>query len=258
MWHPSVPYNPHSHRTGRRRQLNRDNLNFIRALVDRQHCIYLDEIQDELYQQRGVDISVPSLTRTLCRLCFSRKCVSACALERNDILRSAFMNTIADEVTDPDQLMFVDEAARNRKTSGRSKGWDLVGRRCIQRRFFVRGQRYSILPILTMDGIITHDIIPGSVTSERFVQFLRELVLPLTNPYPGPQSVLILDNCNIHHSEEVRALIEDEAQCKLIFLPPNSPDLNAIEQAFSAIKAYLRRYWQDFSLSVIDRSLSAM
>ena len=175
-----VPYNPHSHRTGRWRQLNRDNLNFIQALVDRQHCIYLDEIQDELYEQHGVDISVPSLTRTLRRLCFSRKCVSAHALERNDILRSAFMNTIADEVTDPDQLMFVDEAARNRKTSGRSKGWALVGRRCVQRRFFVRGQRYSILPILTMDGIITHDIIPGSVTSERFVQFLRELVVSLS------------------------------------------------------------------------------
>jgi hypothetical protein len=37
------------------------------------------------------------------------------------------------------------------------------------------------------------------------------LQIPLSNPYPGPRSVLILDNCNIHHSEEVRALVEDEA-----------------------------------------------
>ena len=35
--------------------------------------------------------------------------------------------------------------------------------------------------------------------------------IPLTNPYPGPQSVLVLDNCNIHHSEDVHELIEDEA-----------------------------------------------
>lgn len=102
--------------------------------------------------------------------------------------------------------------------------------------------------------------------------------IPLTNPYPGPRSVLILDNCSIHHSEKVRALVEDDVrkylapslshlsigihpdnpvddglpECKLIFLPPYSPDLNPIEQAFASIKAFLRCNWQDFSLSVID------
>ncbi|KZP06825.1 hypothetical protein FIBSPDRAFT_655224, partial [Athelia psychrophila] len=70
--------------------------------------------------------------------------------------------------------------------------------------------RYSILPILTLDGIIAHDIFEGSVTSERFVKFLRELI-PLTNPYPGPRSVLVLDNCSIHHAEAIRVLVEDEA-----------------------------------------------
>jgi hypothetical protein len=35
--------------------------------------------------------------------------------------------------------------------------------------------------------------------------------MPLTNPYPGPRSVLILDNCNIHHAKEVRQLVEDDA-----------------------------------------------
>ncbi|KAJ8587036.1 hypothetical protein M405DRAFT_697948, partial [Rhizopogon salebrosus TDB-379] len=73
--------------------------------------------------------------------------------------------------------------------------------------------RYSILPILTLNGIIAYDIIEGPVTSERFVQFLREY-LPLTNPYPDPRSVLVLDNCRIHHSDEVRHLIEEEALCK--------------------------------------------
>jgi hypothetical protein len=33
--------------------------------------------------------------------------------------------------------------------------------------------------------------------------------MPFTNPYPGPRSVLVMDNCRIHHSEEVRMLIED-------------------------------------------------
>jgi len=247
-----VAHNPHANRSGRPRKLTPIDLKFIATLVARRHSIYLGEIKQELYEKRGCQVSVPTLLRTLRHLNISRKSISSQAAERNEIIRAAYLNMIADTVLNPDMLMFVDEAARNRKTSGRAKGWALVGQRCVQRRLFVRGQRFSILPILTLDGIITHDIIPGSVTSDRFLQFLRELVIPLTNPYPGPRSVLILDNCNIHHSEKVRALVEDEAMCKLLFLPPYSPDLNPIEQAFFSIKSHLRRNWQDFSLSIID------
>jgi len=180
-------------------------------------------------------VSIPTLTRTLRRLLFTNKDVSSKALERNDPNRAVYMNHIAELVPDPEMLMFGDEASKDKRTSNRQKGWSRQGTRCVQRKCFVRGRRFSILPILTLDGIIAHDIIEGSVTTEKFVGFLRELVIPLTNPYPGPRSILILDNCRIHHAEEIRQLVEDEAQCKLIFLPPYSPDYNPIEQAFSSI-----------------------
>jgi transposase len=170
-------YNPHAYRSGRRRHLSPTDVDFVSSILRRRHCSYLAEIQDELAIERGVSVSITTLLRTLQHLHFSRKCVSARALERNDMQCSAFMNRIADVAPDPEMLMFVDEAARNRKTSGRKMGWSLVGTRCIQRRCFVRGQRYSILPILTLDGIITHDVIEGSVTTQTFVTFLRELVV---------------------------------------------------------------------------------
>ncbi|THV05786.1 hypothetical protein K435DRAFT_646737, partial [Dendrothele bispora CBS 962.96] len=40
----------------------------------------------------------------------------------------------------------------------------------------------------------------------------------------------------------------------LVYLPPYSPDLNPIEQAFSAVKAFLRRHMHDFSLSIIHNA----
>ncbi|KIJ57768.1 hypothetical protein HYDPIDRAFT_55078, partial [Hydnomerulius pinastri MD-312] len=40
----------------------------------------------------------------------------------------------------------------------------------------------------------------------------------------------------------------------LIFLPPYSLDYNPIEQAFSAIKAYLRRHSEDRSLTIIGQA----
>jgi transposase len=172
-----VPYKPYTHKPGRKRLLSQGDVHFIVALLNRRHCVYIDEIQDQLSNERGVTISLPTLMRTLRHLHYSRKGVSIRALERDELLRSAFMNRIADEVMNPNILMFVDEAARNKRTSGRTKGWSLVGKRCVQRRFFGRGERFSILPILTLDGIITYDIVPGSVTSERFLQFLREHVV---------------------------------------------------------------------------------
>jgi transposase len=195
--------NPHAHKSGRNRILSHTDIKFISALMDQRHCIYLNEIRQALAEQHGCMVSIATLSRTLQRLDICSKSVSIRPLERNDLLRAAYTNWIADIVTNLDQFMFVDEAAHNQHTSGRRKGWAFVGKRCFQCRFFVHGQRFSILPILTIDGIITHNIIPGSITADRFVQFLQELVIPLTNPYPSPQSVLILDNCHIHHSEQI-------------------------------------------------------
>ena len=42
---------------------------------------------------------------------------------------------------------------------------------------FVHGKRYSILPVLTLDGIVVYDIIEGSVTAEWFIEFVREMVV---------------------------------------------------------------------------------
>jgi hypothetical protein len=73
--------------------------------------------------------------------------------------------------------MFRDKAAKDEQTSNRRKGWSCQRTRCVQRKWFVRGKRFFILPILTLDGIIARDIIEGSVMSEQFIEFLQELVV---------------------------------------------------------------------------------
>jgi len=172
-----LTYNPHSAQQSRRRHLTSMDISFVRGLLRQKHTIYLDEVREQLLIRRHVKISLSTLTRTLHRLNFSCKDVSGRALERNSQLRAIFMNRIADQVPDPNMLMFGDEASKDERTSARRRGWSLKGTRCIQRKCFLRGRRFSILPILTLDGIIAYDIIEGSVTSERFVQFLRELVV---------------------------------------------------------------------------------
>ena len=59
-------------------------------------------------------------------------------------------------------------------------------------------------------------------------------------PALRPGQVVVLDNLGAHKGERVRELIEERG-CELLFLPPYSPDLNPIEEAFSKMKALLRR-----------------
>jgi transposase len=49
-----------------------------------------------------------------------------------------------------------------------------------------------------------------------------------------------MDNLTAHKGERIIEMIEGR-DCQLLYLPPYSPDLNPIEEAFSKIKVILRR-----------------
>lgn len=99
------------------------------------------------------------------------------------------------------QLVFLDESGINSKLGERSYGWGKKGK-CIPHK--VSGQRsknLSLLPALTIDGYIACNLYEGSVNRERFQAFIEDDVLPQCTPYPGPRSVIIMDNASIHRDE---------------------------------------------------------
>jgi transposase len=51
---------------------------------------------------------------------------------------------------------------------------------------------------------------------------------------------MVVDNLCVHKGEQVRELVEN-AGCELLYLPPYSPDLNSLEEAFSKVKSLLRQ-----------------
>ncbi|KIK19058.1 hypothetical protein PISMIDRAFT_73195, partial [Pisolithus microcarpus 441] len=122
-----------------------------------------------------------------------------------------YMNQVTEEVPDLNMLVFVDEAARDECTVSRRYGCSGRGVHCSVQRPFIQGMWYSIIPVITLDRIIAYDIVEGPIDTERFLKFLREQVrwMPFTNPYPGPWSVVIMDNCLIHHGKDVCHLVED-------------------------------------------------
>lgn len=89
----------------------------------------------------------------------------------------AFMNMIVDIAPEPTMLMFTDESAKDEWTQNCHHGWSRKNTQCMTHVYFVCGQCYSILPLLTLDGIITYDIVEGSMTAEWFLEFLRDMVV---------------------------------------------------------------------------------
>ncbi|KAF9495357.1 hypothetical protein BDN71DRAFT_1391830, partial [Pleurotus eryngii] len=100
---------------------------FLLALVEQDPDIYLDEIQWQLVDHQGIQVSLPTIDRTLHRLGITNKKLSRAVQEHSDEARWQFTLTIEGEP--PERLVCADEAAVNILTSYRENGWSFHGLR---------------------------------------------------------------------------------------------------------------------------------
>ena len=77
--------------------------------------------------------------------------------------------------------------------------------------------------------------VEGSTTREVFEAYLKRVLAPSLRP----GQVVVMDNLSSHKGSRVRELVKERG-CEILYLPPYSPDLNPIEEAFSKLKALLR------------------
>jgi transposase len=96
-------------------------------------------------------------------------------------------------------------------------------------------QTLTILAALTTRGLEAPMTIPEPTDGDIFLAYVEQVLCPRLRP----GQVVILDNLSAHKVAGVRGLIE-AAGARLLYLPPYSPDLNPIEQAWSKVKQILR------------------
>ena len=77
----------------------------------------------------------------------------------------------------PEQLIFIDESAKDERTLCRQYGYSPRNQAAIKKVVFLRGVRYTILPALSLDGIIALDIMEGSCNKEKFRNFILSKVV---------------------------------------------------------------------------------
>jgi transposase len=89
---------------------------------------------------------------------------------------------------------------------------------------------------LRQDAMTAPFVIDCAMNGAIFVEYIRQCLAPTLTP----GDIVVMDNLPAHKGDQIREIIE-AAGAELRFLPPYSPDLNPIEQAFSKLKAHLRK-----------------
>ena len=201
--------------------------------------VLLREIQAELLDLTGADISLSTICRFLHKSGFTRQKLRLVALQRDNLLRSQFASDVS--IFNQEMLIFLDETGSDKRNCMKQHGYSLRGKPLVSHKLLVRGERVSAIAIMSVNGILDCKTVKQTVNGDVFYNFVQANLLPHLMPFDGrnPHSVVILDNCAIHHVEGIVDMIQ-EVGALVIFLPPYSPDYNPIEEAFSDVKQRLR------------------
>ena len=99
-----------------------------------------------------------------------------------------------------------------------------------------RGKNTTLLASMGAEGMGPCMAVVGSTKKAVFEAYVERVLAPSLSP----GRVVVLDNLGAHRGRRVRELVEARG-CELLFLPPYSPDFSPIEEAFSKVKALLRK-----------------
>jgi transposase len=174
--------------------------------------------------------------RALRRLRLTRKKKSTHAAERDrpDVAeaRRRWPRRVAG--VDPADLVFLDETGANTAMQ-RTHGYGPRGERVVASAPLREWQAVTFVGALTAEGLVAPWALEGAMNGEWFLAYVEQVLVPSLRP----GMVVVMDNLPCHKVAGVEAAIR-AAGCRLEYLPPYSPDLNPIEQAYSKLKRALR------------------
>jgi transposase len=98
-----------------------------------------------------------------------------------------------------------------------------------------RWRTLTFIGALRVDRLTAPCVFDGPINGACFQAYTEQQLAPVLEP----GDIAIMDNLGSHKGKAVRQAIR-RAGARLLFLPPYSPDLNPIEQAFAKIKHWMR------------------
>jgi transposase len=154
-------------------------------------------------------------------------------VEADEMKRNIFLESIKD--ISCDSLVYIDESGIDMNIC-KDRGWSKKGTKINSKKSGKYYQRTNIIAALNNNRAIAPFIFNGSCNTELFNLWVEEILIPELKP----GQVIIADNAAFHKSPTNEKLLE-EAGCRLLFLPPYSPDLNPIEKFWANMKRWIKQ-----------------
>jgi transposase len=137
---------------------------------------------------------------------------------------------------DARRLVFVDESGFNTSMT-RLRARAPRGKRAYGKVPRNRGKNTTLIAAITLEGAMGESMtVEGATDAEAFEAYVEHFLAPSL----CEGQLVVLDGLGAHGTEKVRELVQARG-ADLLFLPSYSPDLNPIEEAFSKIKALVRK-----------------
>jgi transposase len=136
---------------------------------------------------------------------------------------------------DPAKLVFIDETWVTTNMA-RRYGWGPTAERVVGAVPHGHWKTTTFVAALRADGLSAPTAIDGAITGELFRAYVEQVLAPTLRR----GDVVVMDNLQCHKVAGVAEAVR-RAKARVVYLPAYSPDLNPIEQAFSKLKAELRR-----------------
>ena len=136
---------------------------------------------------------------------------------------------------DPARLVFIDETSTN-TAMVRLRGRCPRGIRLIDHVPHGHWKTITFIAGLRRRGMVAPFVLDGPMNATSFMTYLKRCLAPTLKR----GDIVMMDSLPVHKVAGVREVIE-AAGARLRYLPKYSPDLNPIEQAFSKLKAHLRK-----------------
>ena len=108
-------------------------------------------------------------------------------------------------------------------------------------------KRISMIGALCEQTFSAPFMFPGHCDTKIFDCYIENILVPTLTA----GKIIVLDNASFHQSQKIKDLIKNVG-CKLIYLPPYSPDLNPIEHYWHKIKTVIRKKMRDIKILLED------
>ena len=123
----------------------------------------------------------------------------------------------------------------------KERGWGKRSEKVVGKKSGKYYERTNIIAGLVNNKPIAPIVFNGSCDTLLFETWVEKFLIKELKP----NQVVIMDNASFHKSKRTKDLIES-VRCKVVFLPPYSPDLNPIEKFWANMKRWIKERITEF------------